>query len=95
MQRVHAALAVVVFPEDPTKWTAQSRHLATVRPDQNGQFRLETLPPADYLAIAVEYLEDGDSGGPEFLNRVRDMATRFTLGEAESKSLSLKLAKIE
>ncbi len=87
--------SLVVFADDPAKWTNQSRYIATTRPDQNGQFKIEKLPAGNYLAIALDYLEEGDSSDPEFLARVRDSATKFGLADAESKSLTLKLAKLD
>jgi hypothetical protein len=83
---------VVVFPDDPTKWAFPSRFVKTARADQQGQFRIRALPPDDrYLAVAVDYLEDGEGADPQFLEQVKDRATRFTLGDGESKSLDLKI----
>jgi hypothetical protein len=87
--------SLVVFADDTSKWTPNSRFLASARPDQNGQFKVEKLPPGNYLAIALEYLEEGDATDPDFLGRVRDLATKFSLAEGEAKSLSLKLPKLE
>jgi hypothetical protein len=85
----------VIFADDPTKWTSQSRFVTTARPDQNGQFKIEKLPPANYLAAALEYLDEGDAADPDFLGSLRDAATKFSLVEGETKSLSLKLAKVD
>jgi len=83
---------VVVFPDDPTKWAFPSRFVKTGRADQQGQFRIRALPPDDrYLAVAVDYLEDGEGTDPQFLEQIKDRATRFTLGDGESKSLDLKI----
>ena len=83
---------VVVFPDDPVKWAFPSRHVKTARADQQGQFRIRALPPEDrYLAVAVDYLEDGEGNDPQFLEQIKDRATRFTIGEGEAKSLDLKL----
>jgi len=83
---------VVVFPDDPVKWTFPSRYVKTGRADQQGQFRIRALPPEDrYLAVAVDYLEDGEGTDPQFLEQIKDRATRFTIGDGEAKSLDLKL----
>jgi hypothetical protein len=83
---------VVVFADDPAKWAFPSRFVKTGRADQQGQFRIKALPPDDrYLAVAVDYLEDGEASDPQFLEQIRDRATRFQLGDGESKSLDLKL----
>jgi hypothetical protein len=85
---------VVVFPEDSAKWTFPSRYVRSARPDQQGLFKLRALPPDDrYLAVAVDYLEDGEGGDPQFLEQIRNGATRFSLGPGESKALDLKLVE--
>jgi hypothetical protein len=85
---------VVVFPEDSAKWTFPSRYVRSGRPDQKGLFRIRALPPDDrYLAVAVDYVEEGEAGDPEFLERIRANATRFALGEGETKALELKLVQ--
>ncbi len=83
---------VVVFPDDSAKWAFPSRYVKSGRADQQGQFRIKALPPDDhYLAVAVDYLEDGENGDPQFLDQIKDRATKFTLTDGESKALDLKL----
>lgn len=83
---------VVVFPDDETKWTAPSRYIRSARPDQQGLFKVRALPPAPrYLAIAVDYLEDGQANDAEFLAEAKERGTRFALAEGESKAIELKL----
>jgi hypothetical protein len=83
---------VVVFPDDPVKWVFPSRYVKTARADQQGQFRIKALPPEDrYLAVAVDYLEDGEGTDPQFLEQIKSGATRFTIAEGEAKSLDLKI----
>ena len=86
--------SVVVFPDDETKWQAPSRFLRSARPDQDGLFKIGALPPDDaYLAVAVDYLEQGEGADPEFLNQIRDRATRFRLRAGESATVNLKLVE--
>jgi protocatechuate 3,4-dioxygenase beta subunit len=85
---------VVVFPEDSAKWTFPSRHVRAARPDQQGLFRIRALPPDQrYLAVAVDYLEEGEGGDPQFLEQIKESATRFAVGEGETKALELKLVE--
>jgi hypothetical protein len=86
---------VVVFAEDAARWKYPSRFLATARPDQQGRFRIANLPPGRYLAVALEYLEEGQSEDPDYLEALRPLATRFTLGEGETKTLDLKVTKAD
>jgi hypothetical protein len=84
---------VVVFTEDREKWKlADNRWLNSARADLQGQFKITELPPGDYLAIAVEYVEQGEWRDPEWLARAARTATRFTLDEGATKTLTLKLA---
>ena len=83
---------VVVFPEDPAKWTFPSRYLRTVRTDAQGTFKIRALPPDErYLAIAIDYVEDGEPSDPVFLERMKMSATSFSLGDGDTKTLELKL----
>jgi hypothetical protein len=83
---------IVIFPEDAGKWSYPSRFVRRATADERGRFRITGLPPAEgYLAVATDYLEDGEHYDPEFLERVRDAAARFSLAEAETRTLELKV----
>jgi hypothetical protein len=83
---------VVVFPDDSAKWTYPSRYVRAARADQEGLFKIRGLPPEDrYLAVAVDYLEEGEGGDPQFLEQIKERATRVSLGEGEVKAVDLKL----
>jgi hypothetical protein len=83
---------VVVFPEDSSKWSYPSRFVRAARADQEGLFKIRGLPPEDrYLAVAVDYLEEGEGGDPQFLEQIKERATPVALGEGEVKALDLKL----
>ena len=83
---------VVVFPANDKLWTFQSRFIRAARPDQDGHYRIASLPsPEQYLVVAVRGLEDGQAGDPDFLNSVRDAATKFDLAEGETKAVDVKL----
>ena len=67
-----ADYTVVVFPEDATKWSPPSRYVKSARPDQQGLIKIVGLPPDDrYLAVAVDYLEEGGAADPEFLDLIK------------------------
>ena len=88
-----SAYRVVLFPEDERQWTPFSRSIATGRPDQQGRFTIRNLPPARYLAVAVESLETGEERNPETLSRLRGAATTIELPEGESRSVTLRLTR--
>jgi hypothetical protein len=83
---------VIVFSDDPQKWTiSDSRWIDSARADQQGQFRIADLPAGSYLAVAVEYVDQGEWRDPEWLARASRTATKFTLDEGATKQLDLKL----
>lgn len=83
---------VVIFSEDPEKWTAPlPRHIASARPNQQGRFQIRNLPAGSYYAIALEYIPQGDWNDPDVLDRLKTRASRFTLAEGESQILDLTL----
>lgn len=83
--------AAVIFAEDSARWGFMSRYLALARPDQQGAFEVKSLPPGKYLAAAVAYIEDGEETNPETLERLRGVATPFTLREGGTQALTLKV----
>ena len=86
---------VVIFPADPQRWTFSSRFMRSLRPDTNGRFNTKGLPPLDdYLIIAVQNLESGQGGDPDFLARAREEAKPFSLSEGETKNFDVKLSKL-
>jgi hypothetical protein len=84
--------AVVVFPEASDRWNPPTRFVGTGRPDQEGRFQIRGLPPGRYLAVAIEYLEQGAESDPEQLERLKQSATPLSLDEGESRQLELKLS---
>jgi Carboxypeptidase regulatory-like domain len=83
----------LLFAEDSDKWGTMSRYLTLARPDQQGGFVIKQLPPGRYLAAALPYLEDGDQSNPELLERLRGLATPFTLAEGGRQRLQLKVVE--
>lgn len=82
---------VVLFSSDRETWGWQSRFVRSGRPDQTGTFSIRNLPPASYLAVALEYLEPGEETNPETLERLRGLATHVRLDEGEKKTITLRL----
>ena len=82
---------VVAFSTDTSRWGYGTRYVRTVRPNQEGRFSVKGLPPDDYYLIALDYLETGEEGDPEQLEKWKANATRVTLADGEPKSLTLKL----
>ena len=81
----------VVFPEDAKQWTPYSRGILAARPDQQGRYVVQGVPPGRYLLAVVEYLEPGAERDPATLERLRRNSTALTLRENESRTVDLKL----
>lgn len=82
---------VLVFADDATKWWEDSRWVRAVRPDQQGRYEIRGLPPGDYRAVALNYVEDGVWSDPEYLESVRRYAQKLSLEEGATASPALKL----
>jgi hypothetical protein len=83
---------VLVFADDPQRWTDGSRWVASARPDQSGRYQFRGLPAGAYLAIALEYVEEGIWNDAVYLDSIRHRAERFVLGDAATQTLALKIA---
>ena len=85
--------SVVVFARDREKWTLpQTRYIRPGQPDQEGRFKVTGLPAGEYYAIALDYVDFGEMNDPEFLDRIKDRATVFTLDDGGTKVLDLKIS---
>lgn len=82
---------VVVFASEREKWFESSRYVRAARPNQQGQWHVNGLPEGDYLVAAVDYVENGEWNDPEYLTRLREVATRVSVAEGDSKAVSLRV----
>ena len=82
---------VLAFSTDSTFWRPQSRHIATARPDQTGQFRIRGLPAGDYYVTTVDPAQQGEWYEPAYLEEHRLGAARVALGEGETKAQDFKI----
>ncbi|MBI3401735.1 MAG: carboxypeptidase regulatory-like domain-containing protein [Acidobacteria bacterium] len=82
---------VIVFAQDPARWTAQSRYAGVARPGIDDRFRIRLLP-GDYYAVAMSDVEQGAWTDSEFLSLARDRATKFSIADGEKKTIDLPLS---
>jgi carboxypeptidase family protein len=83
---------VVIFPDDSNLWGGQSRFVRTSRPNQDGTFDVKGLPPAEYLAVALDSLENGTQSDPAVLERLRPHGKSFTLTDRQPQTLKLEIS---
>lgn len=82
---------VVIFPEDAAKAKPPSRRVRNARPDQQGLYRVEGLPPGEYLILALREVDEEQRSEPDFFERLRSAATSVVIREGETRTLPLKL----
>jgi len=84
-------VSVVLIPEDEA-WRGQWAGYGTTTTDQYGNFRVASLRPGEYKAIALEEVEGGEYMDPEFIKRYERKATPVSLKEGSKETLQLTLA---
>ncbi len=82
---------VVIFPSERARWFDRSRWVRATRPNQQGGFEIAGLPAGDYLAVAVEYVQEGVWNDPEYLATLVRQAQKVTVGTGGVTNVTLKL----
>jgi hypothetical protein len=86
--------AVVLFATNREKWTDRSRFIMLGRPTQDGQFKVEGVPPDEYFAVALPTAPGTRWQDPEFLERLSLLATRFFVSEGEARAITLPIREL-
>jgi hypothetical protein len=87
---------VILFAQDRLHWTAAgNRYFSIGRPGDDGRFKVATLPPGDYYAIALDRGDPTELGDPEFLDGLSRQASVFSLAQGETKTLALRLFSLQ
>lgn len=89
-QRPVGDYTVLLFAENKERW-GSTRGVALGRPDQTGQFRITSVQPGRYYAIAVDRVSPDDWPDPKLLEAARRFATIVTLAEKQNRALTLQL----
>jgi protocatechuate 3,4-dioxygenase beta subunit len=85
------AVDVVVFPDEPALWAFPARHVRVLKSAADGTFSVRGIPPHQaYLAVALDYLDEGETQDPEFLAGLRNQATRFSIDYGEARTVALR-----
>jgi len=83
-------VAVIAFPADERLWSPQSRQIMTARTDRLGAYKLASIPPGEYLVVAVDDVEPGEWFDPVFLDLIRGHATKVRIEEGQQHTQDLK-----
>jgi uncharacterized protein (DUF2141 family) len=87
-----ATASVMAFPADRALWTDYSsspRRLRVSRSTSTGSFTMPTLPPGDYLVVAISDTDGGSFPDPKFLEKISSLATRVTIDRGQTKTQDL------
>jgi hypothetical protein len=82
---------VVVFPATTREGASALRFTRTIRPDLEGRYQSKGLPPGDYVAVAVESLEQGSEWDPAFQQQMKPKGKSFRLTEGQALAIDLSL----
>ena len=82
---------VLLFPSDTARWHENAPDIRAARPDQQGEWQVKGVRAGEYLAVALDYVEDGAWHDPEFLESLRRHATAVQLPEGGSARAVLQL----
>ena len=83
---------VLLVPADPARWYEASGAMRSARPDLSGKFRFDNVRPGDYLLLAVDRMEPGQLNDPEFLNPLREKASKCSVAE-EPVAIDVKVIR--
>ncbi len=84
---------IVVFAADNMFWTPQSRRVQATRPGTDGHFTFRDLPAGNYRMTAVVDVEPGQWFDPAFLRQVMAASMPLTLGDGETKTQDVRVAR--
>jgi hypothetical protein len=82
---------IIVFAQDPARWTVQTRYLSVARPGLDDLFHARLLA-GDYYAVAMADVETNAWTDPEFLSQARERAIGFSIADGEKKTVDLPLS---
>jgi hypothetical protein len=88
-----ADYTVLAFAQDRARWTLpMNRFFAIGRPNDAGVFKITSLPPGEYFAVAVDRVDLNDWQDPDTLEGLSRLATAFALTPGDSRTLELRMS---
>jgi len=80
---------VVVFPVERSAWFFNSRRIAAVRVDTQGEYVVRNLPAGDYLVVARSDLDPLEWFNPDTLDKLAASATTVRIRHDEQIALDI------
>jgi hypothetical protein len=87
--RAAADRVVVLFTEERDWWYPRSPVVMTARSDTSGRFTIARLPDGNYLIAALETFPAGAEQDADTLATLVPRTTRVTLGEGETRTITV------
>jgi uncharacterized protein (DUF2141 family) len=84
---------VVVFPQDRTFWTPDSRRVKSARPGTDGRFSVMDLPPGDYLIGALTDVDPDEWQTPAFLDQLVPAAIKVTISPGARVTQDIRVVR--
>jgi hypothetical protein len=85
---------VVIFPAERTTPSRARTESHVERPDKWGRFRVDALPPGEYLIAALADYDPAEGLDEELLDTLRPAATPIRLAEGQIETVALKLVAL-
>jgi hypothetical protein len=82
---------VVAFSANRVNWFPGSRHTKRATTGPNGSFDVDGVPPGEYYVAAIDALPQGEWQSPDGLGLLVQRAVRVTVGEGQTRTLTLQL----
>lgn len=82
---------IIVFPKDESHWSWHARRIRQTRPDHNGRYRVQGLPPGDYLMAAVTDVDQGEWFDAAFLKTIVAASIPITLADGEARTQDIRV----
>jgi hypothetical protein len=82
---------VAIFPAELRDGILPTRFIRAIRPDQEGRYQIKGLPQGDYVAAALQSLEQGGEWDPAFQQQIRPRGKTFRLTDTQTVTLDLSL----
>jgi len=79
----------VIFAKQDDKWHFRSRFIAAAASTKSGQFEVRGLPPGEYLAVAVDFLEPGEERDRDVLESWATRAHPFLVSAGAHTAVAL------
>jgi hypothetical protein len=83
---------VIAFSTDDRRWGPESRFVRQSRPNTDGSFTIQGMPPDEYHVAALDVLQgnatSGEGTNPKFLEGLVARATRVTAAQGQTATIT-------